>query len=149
MELEFGISLAFVIIGVLLLIAELSSPGAFLLVPGTVLIVLGFIGMLAPDFLFSIYSPIVTVVVIVPLTYVTIKLYQRLAPPAPPETTVATSLVGQEGIVTQEVRPNTLSGKVKIKNETWSATADHPIAKGTKVVVLKSEGVHVTVGEKK
>ncbi|MFA5312540.1 MAG: NfeD family protein [Methanomassiliicoccales archaeon] len=149
MELEFGISLAFVVLGVLLLIAELSSPGAFLLVPGTVLIIMGFVGMVAPDVLFSVYSPIIVVVIIVPLTLVTIKLYQRLAPPGPPETTVASSLVGLEGVVTHDVRPGMLSGKVKIRNDSWSATSDHEISKGTKVVVLKSEGVHVTVGEKK
>jgi membrane protein implicated in regulation of membrane protease activity len=149
MELEFAISLAFVVFGVVLLIAELTSPGAFLLVPGTVLIVMGFIGMLAPEILFSIYSPIIAVVIIVPLTLVTIKLYQRLAPPGPPETTVASSLVGLEGVVTHDVRPGMLSGKVKIRNDSWSATSDHEIAKGTKVVVLKSEGVHVTVGVKK
>lgn len=149
MELEVGIPLAFVVLGVLLLIAELSSPGAFLLVPGTVLIILGFIGLVAPDILFSIYSPIITVLIIVPLTLITIKMYQKLAPPGPPETTVATSLVGLEGVVTQDVKPGTLSGKVKIKNDSWSAASDHPILKGTKVVVVRSEGVHVTVMEKK
>jgi len=149
MELEFGISLAFVVLGVILLIAELSSPGAFLLVPGTVLIIMGFIGMIAPDILFSLYSPIIALAVLVPLTLVTIKLYQKLAPPGPPETTVATSLVGKEGAVTKDVVPGNLSGKVKIMNDSWSATADHPIMKGAKVVVVKSEGVHVTVTEKK
>jgi inner membrane protein len=148
MELEVGIPLAFVVIGVLLLIAELSSPGAFLLVPGTVLIALGFIGLAAPDILFSIYSPIITVLIIVPMTLITIKMYQKLAPPGPPETTVATSLVGLEGEVTQEIKPGSLSGKVKIKNDSWSATSDCMITKGTKVVVLRSEGVHVIVEKK-
>lgn len=149
MEFAISLSIAFIVLGVLLLLAEASSPGAFLLVPGTVLIVLGFMGMVLPDLLLSIYSPIIAVLILVPMTMVTIKLYQRLAPPAPPETTVATSLVGKEGIVTAEVRPNDITGKVRIEHDTWSATSDHVIPKGARIVVFASEGVHVKVTEKK
>ncbi|MGD1061367.1 MAG: NfeD family protein, partial [Methanomassiliicoccales archaeon] len=80
-------------------------------------------------------------------TYVTIKLYQRLAPPGPPETTVATSLVGTKGVVISEIRPNDLRGKVRIEHDTWSATAESVIPVGKKVIVVASEGVHVTVKE--
>jgi len=149
MEFVIGLSLAFIVLGVLLLLAEVSSPGTFLLVPGTVFIVLGFIGLVLPDLLLSIYSPIIAVLILVPMTYVTIKLYQRLAPPAPPETMVATSLVGREGVVTVEIKPNQISGKVRIEHDNWSATADHVIQKGARVVVESSEGVHVKVTEKK
>jgi membrane protein implicated in regulation of membrane protease activity len=60
---------------------------------------------------------------------------------------VATSLIGREGIVTTEVRPNSLSGKVRIEHDNWSATSDRVIPIGRKVVVKASEGVHVTVEE--
>lgn len=148
MEFEFAISIAFIVLGVILLLAELTMPGFFLLVPATVLIVLGFLGLAFPNLLLSIYSPIIAVIILVPMTYLTIKMYQRLAPPAPPETVVATSLVGKEGIVTEDVVPNVISGKVRIEHDSWSATSDHVIPKGTKVVVLASEGVHVKVVEK-
>jgi membrane protein implicated in regulation of membrane protease activity len=147
MELDVGISIAFIVLGVLMLLAEISSPGVFLIVPGTVLIILGFIGLAFPEFLMSIYSPLLAVAILVPMTLITIKLYQRLAPPAPPETTVATSLVGREGIVTHEVTPDSLSGKVRIEHDYWSATADRTIPVGKKVVVKASEGVHVVVEE--
>ena len=75
-------------------------------------------------------------------------MYQRLAPPGPPETSVATSMVGREGLVTETVKPNSLKGKVRIQNDTWSATSDHEIPKGTWVIVFESEGVHVKVKEK-
>jgi inner membrane protein len=149
MEFAISFSIALIVLGVLLLLAEISSPGTFLLVPATVLIVLGFMGMVYPDLLLSIYSPLIAVLILVPMTYVTIKLYQRLAPPAPPETTVATSLVGKEGIVTVEIKPNQITGKVRIEHDMWSATADHIIPKGVHVVVVASEGVHVKVTEKK
>jgi hypothetical protein len=39
------------------------TPGAFLVVPATVLIVLGTIGVLAPDLLLSVWSPIIAVLI--------------------------------------------------------------------------------------
>ena len=147
MEFEVLISIIFVVLGVLMLLAELMNPGVFLLVPGTVLIVLGFLGMAFPEFLLSIYSPLLAVGILIPMTYVTIKLYQKLAPPAPPETIVATSLIGREGIVTADIQPNSLSGKVRIEHDNWSATSDKMIPKGRKVIVKASEGVHVIVEE--
>jgi membrane protein implicated in regulation of membrane protease activity len=143
----FELGLAFIIIGILMVLAELSSPGAFILVPATVLLVLGFVGIIAPDILISWWSPVITAIIVIPVTYVTMKMYQKLAPPAPPETTVATSLVGQIGVVEAEVRPNSLKGKVRIAHDIWSATADKTIPVGRKVVVRASEGVHVTVEE--
>lgn len=149
MALDTGtqLGLAFIVIGILMLLAELSSPGAFILVPASVLIVLGAIGLVAPGILLSWWSPVVALIIVVPTTYVTIKMYQKLAPPAPPETTVATSLVGQTGVVLTEVVPSTLKGKVRIDHDTWSATSEKAIPAGRKVVVKASEGVHVTVEE--
>jgi membrane protein implicated in regulation of membrane protease activity len=141
------VAIAMILAGVVLLVIEALSPGAFLLVPATIVIIIGILGLVYPDLLFSIWSPIIAVVLFVPMTYVTIKLYQRLAPPAPPQTTVATSLVGQKGVVTKTVRPNSLEGKVRIDHDIWSATSAKEIPDGKKVIVKSSEGVHVFVEE--
>jgi membrane protein implicated in regulation of membrane protease activity len=148
MALGLDLALAFVIIGVLMLLAELASPGAFIIVPASVLIVLGGMGLIYPDWLLSWWSPLVAVAILVPMTLVTMKLYQNLAPPAPPQTVVATSLLGQKGVVLTDVYPGTLKGKVRIDNDTWSATSvSDVIPAGRNVVVKASEGVHVTVEE--
>jgi len=136
-----------IIIGILMLAAEAAVPGNFLVVPATVLLVLGFIGLVAPAILFSWFSPILAVLILIPTTLVTIKLYQKMAPIAPPETVVATSLIGKEGIVVTEVNPSNLKGKVKIDHDSWSATASRCIPVGTRVRVVHSEGVHVKVEE--
>lgn len=143
----FELGLAFLIIGFLMLLAEVSSPGYFLLVPATVMMVLGAMGILAPEILLSWWSPLVVGITVIPTTYVTIKMYQKLAPPVPPETTVASSLVGQMGVVEVEVVPNSLKGKVRIDHDTWSATSGSLIPVGRRVKVVASEGVHVTVEE--
>ena len=139
------LGLIMIIIGILLLLAEIFAPGSFMVVPATVLIVLGAIGLVAPGILLSWWSPVIAVVLIVPMTLITVRMYQKLSPPMPPTTTVATSLIGQEGTVVTEVCPNNLKGKVKIQSDVWSATADEPIPVGTKVLVVHSEGVHVRV----
>jgi membrane protein implicated in regulation of membrane protease activity len=105
------------------------------------------LGFVFPDILSSIWGPIAAVVVLAPTTYLTIKLYQKIAPPAPPQTRVATSLVGTTGVITVEVRPDSLKGKVQIDHETWSATAMCVIPVGKRVAVKSSEGVHVLVEE--
>ena len=124
MELGTIFGIGFIVLGTLMLLLELNAPGTFLIVPGTVLMVLGVIGILFPDLLFSWWAPIAAVIVLVPTTLVTIKLYQRLSPPGPPVTTVATSLVGMKGMVTTDVYPHTLRGKVEIEHDTWSATSE-------------------------
>lgn len=149
MDMSIGtiLALVFVIIGVIMLLAEAANPGSFILVPATVLLVLGAIGLVFPDWLLSWWAPLAAVIVLVPTTIITIKIYQKLAPPVPPETTVASSLVGLKGVVTSEVRPNDLRGKVRIEHDSWSATSTKVIPVGTNVVVKSSEGVHVFVEE--
>lgn len=149
MELDWWIGLGFVITGIIMLLAETAVPGFFIAVPGTVLIVLGLIGMAFEGFITTVWSPVIALVVAVPTIILTMMLYQKLAPPAPPETTVGSSLIGKAGIVVTNVVPNSIRGKVKIKNDIWSATSTVPIPAGRRIVVIKSEGVHVTVQELK
>jgi len=145
MALESTFALAFVILGIILLLVEAVTPGSFIIVPATVLIVLGIFGLINSDWLFTWWAPIIAVIVMVPMTYAAFKFYQMLAPPAPPETTVGTSLIGKTGIVITRVVPGNITGKVRIANDTWSSTSDDVIPEGTKVLVVRSEGVHVFV----
>ena len=147
MEWEWQIGLIFVIVGVILFIVEVASPGFFVAIPASVLIILGALGMILDGFFLSMWSPIVAIGVTVPAFLGTMYAYKRLAPPQPPTTTVGRSLVGKRGIVDTDIIPNTIKGKVRIENQTWSATSDHYIPKDTLVEVLESKGVHVIVRE--
>ncbi len=142
---EFTVGLILLVIGVIMLMVEAASPGTFIAVPATVLIVLGILAMTIAGFLYSIWSPIIAVVVGIPMTLVTMWFYARFSPPSPPTTTVGESLISRQGTVTVEIRPHSISGKVKIWNETWSATSDEVIRIGERVLVVGSEGVHVIV----
>lgn len=147
MEWEWQIGLIFIIVGVILFIVEVASPGFFVAIPASVLIILGALGMVLDGFFLSMWSPIVAIGVTVPAFLGTMYAYKRLAPPQPPTTTVGRSLVGKRGIVDTDIVPNTIKGKVRIENQTWSATSDHYIPKDTLVEVVQSRGVHVIVRE--
>ncbi|MGI5964536.1 MAG: NfeD family protein [Candidatus Methanomethylophilaceae archaeon] len=145
MEPATVIAYILIILGIILLIAEAFTPGVFMVIPGTVFVILGVLGLFNADFLLSWYAVLVAVLVAAPVTILTIYVYRLLGKPEPPTTTVAESLLGSTGIVTVTTVPGTLKGKVKIGSDTWSARSDVPIEAGTKVRVVKSEGVHVFV----
>ena len=142
---EGSIGLILLIIGIFMLISEAASPGFFIAIPATILIILGLIGIAAPEIFFSFWSPVIAVVVGIPMTVLTIKLYQKLAPPEEPTTTVGTSLIGRMGTVSRTIVPKEISGKVMIDHQPWSATAKEGIEVGEDVKVIESKGVHVIV----
>jgi len=134
-----------ILVGALFIVFEAFSPGAFMVIPGTILIIIGIIGYIYPDFLLSWHAPVTSLALAVPATLITIKAYQLIARPAPPTTTVSESLVGREGRVTEQVEPDTLKGKVRIDSEIWSATSDGTIEKGAAVRVKSAQGIHVVL----
>ncbi len=147
-DLAWTLGLTFVIIGIVLLIAEAASPGFFIGIPATILIILGLFGIIMPGLFFSWISPVLALIVAVPVTVFVIWFYGKLAPPEAPTTTVGDSLIGKTGIVITETEPDSYThGKVRIGSDIWSATSDKPIRKGTRVEVLASEGVHVILKE--
>ncbi len=147
-ELAWTLGLILVVIGIILFLAEAASPGFFIAIPATILIIIGMLGIVAPQMFFSWWSPILAVGIAIPVTYLTIKFYQKLAPPEAPTTTVGDSLIGRKGLVITATDPDRhTKGKVRIGTEIWSATSKIPINKGVRVEVIASEGVHIIVKE--
>lgn len=144
MELDVGWLM--IIIGLLLLIVEASQPGFFVAVPGTILIVLGFVTILIPE-IAQDYAPLIIVITALISSIITIIFYRKLAPGQKPQTTSMDILSGKIGIVVKTVYPDSISGKVNIDNQIWSATGETEIGEGKKVVVISSEGVHIRVKE--
>lgn len=144
MELDIGWLM--IIIGLGLLIVEAAQPGFFVAVPGTILIVLGTVTLLIPE-VAQDYAPVIIVVTAIVSSVITITFYRKMAPGQKPQTTSMDVLAGREGIVKKTILPDSISGKVEIRNQIWSATADTMIEAGKKVIVISSEGVHLKVKE--
>ncbi len=147
-ELDIIIGWVMVISGSVLLLVEAYSPGFFIAVPATVLIILGILLLLGVEIFTSVWGIIIGVSVALAAAVFTVWLYGRLTPDASPTTISRDSLVGREGRVVRAVDSDSLSGKVLIAGMEFSARAEAgTIPAGRRVRVLKSEGVHVVVEE--
>ena len=145
-DLSFGWLL--ILLGTALLLIEAFSPGFFAAVPGTVMILLGVLLLLGIDIFGSAWGVVIGVVIAMVTAGVTIWLYSRITPDGSPVTISRDSLVGKEGIVLHSTDPDTLSGKVRVAGQDWSARSPSgPIATGKRIRVVRSEGVHVIVEE--
>ncbi|MDR3283412.1 MAG: NfeD family protein [Candidatus Methanoplasma sp.] len=144
MEIE-TVAIICIVVGLVLLIIEAISPGFFAIIPGAVLVIIGVLGYFVDDFFDSWLLIAAMAIVTLVVSIVTIKVYQLLAKPEPPTTTVTESLVGRTGIVTVKVEPGNIRGKIKIDNDVWSATSDAAINAGETATVLEGTGVHVKV----
>ncbi len=141
------IAIMFIIVGVLLELAEIFMPGFFIAVPGTASIIYGFLILLFPWILEVWWGPWILALLTIPITGFSILIYRSLAPPSKPVTMSYKGLVGAIGIVVSEVKPDTMEGQVRINSDIWSATTrePEPIPVGAKVKVVDVEGVHLIV----
>ncbi len=134
-----------IIIGALLILWEIFEPGFFIAVPGTVLIIYGFILLAAPWIINTWWGPWLLVLLAFPIGGLTYFFYRRISPPSPPVTESYEGLIGKTGIVIKTIRPDSIEGKVRIGSDVWSATSDTIIDPGIRVKVVGVEGVHLIV----
>jgi membrane protein implicated in regulation of membrane protease activity len=143
-NLFIGISL--IVVGLILFGLEFGHPGALLFIPGSVMLVGGFLYLLLPDVLLdSAVGPLIVLLAAVIAGLAEIPYYRWVAPIHKPMTTTSAGLEGELAVVTVPIVPNTLKGKVRVRSEIWSATANAPIPAGTQVRVVRGEGVSVWV----
>jgi membrane protein implicated in regulation of membrane protease activity len=144
------IGMGFIIAGVIMFLIEASQPGFFIGIPATICIVLGLIAIAFPQYFFSPISPIAALIFGVLTTVGIIYFYKFVAPPEKPTTSVGEALIGRNGIVMVDTIPTSdTKGKVKIGSQIWSATSKIRIKKGTRVVIVDYEGVHLIVEKDK
>jgi inner membrane protein len=141
-----AISATLIIVGSALFAFELVHPGAWLLIPASIMIVAGLLYITLPSLLLnSVYGPAIVVLVALAAALATIPYYRWVAPIHKPMSTTVQSLEGATGVVVTPVVPDSLSGKVQIQSEVWSARSEQPIPAGTRVRVVSGEGVSVLV----
>ena len=99
----------------------------------------------------SIFIQLVVFLVVSALSLaITRPLVKRLRKHRSTVSTNADRLIGQQGIVTKEIKDPFSVGQVKVLGETWSAQSEiTPIEVGAKVEILEIEGVRLIVEERK
>jgi membrane-bound ClpP family serine protease len=146
MAINDALGIIIVLFGLALIVFEFVHPGAVLLIPGSILVVVGLFYLLIPSVLLdSVFGPIAIVATAVVAILVEVPYYRHIAPVHRPMSTTTAGLLGQTGVVTATVTPHTLQGKVRLQSEVWSARADIEIHVGTMVRVVGGEGVSLIV----
>ena len=138
-----------ILIGAFFFALEIFSPGFFLLVPATVLLIIGALVVLGVDIFSSTYGIVLSIVIAIVAALVTVFLYGRLTPgDEKPITLSMDSLVGKTGVVLQDIDDSSISGKVSIEGQIFSAKSEGgSIPTGSRVKVIVSRGVHIIVQE--
>lgn len=138
-----------IVLGALVLLFEAYSPGFFLTVPGTVMVILGILLVLGIDIFNSVWGIVLGVVVALATAIVTVWFYSRIdRGEKPPTTTSRDSVLGLTGRVTRAVDAHSLDGKVRVGGHEWSAhSTGASIGPGADVRVVGAEGVHIVVEE--
>jgi inner membrane protein len=145
MAIDF-LGVALIVIGLVLFGLELLHPGALLLIPGSILLVAGVLYIFFPSTLLSTpYGLIAILLAAIVAAIVQVPFYQWIAPNHRPMTSTSAGFTGQTAMVVAPIVPDSLSGKVRIGTEVWSARSDRPIPTGTRVRVVSGEGVSVRV----
>lgn len=138
-----------ILAGTFLIGLEVSSPGFFLLVPGTVLIIIGMLMLLGIDIFSTNLGILAGVGIALAAAIVTVFAYSRMTPPGQkPYTVSMDSLIGKEGLLIKAADERSLDGKVSIEGQVWSARAKQGIIpEGARIKVISSKGVHIVVEE--
>jgi membrane-bound ClpP family serine protease len=147
-----GIALGWILIliGAVLLLFEVHSPGFFATVPATVMIFLGILLLLGVNIFNSGWGVVIGVVIAICAAGFTVWMYGKITTNESPTTISRDSLIGMEGRVKNRVDSTTISGKVLIASTEWSArSTGSEIPAGKKVKVVDSQGVHIVVEEVK
>ena len=119
------------IIGIILIIAEMTTFTFYLLWLGIGAIAAALSAVIFPD-LWLLHIIVLCVVAII-LTYFTKSLTKRIQGSKGYRDAID-DLVGQSGEVVEAIDFGSM-GIVRMGNETWSATADEPIGVGEKIIV--------------
>src|SRR5688572_6906384 len=105
------LGIGLLVVGLALIVAELTFPGYYVGVAGTVGFVVGLLQMVWPFFLTSAASGPVAGLVAVVAAMFSFQFYRRFASPIDRRGgSPSPDLVGKSGIVVQKIRPHTTQG---------------------------------------
>jgi membrane protein implicated in regulation of membrane protease activity len=129
------------IIGGVLLIAEMLTLTFYLLWLGIGALTAAFVAWIAPDaIVLQILAGCATALI---LTYFTKPLTERIRTSKGFKDPID-EMIGKEGVVLEEIAPGK-HGIVKVGNETWSASSHEYILKGETIIVLARSSTIVEV----
>ena len=135
------------VMGIVCLLLEIKIPGFFIAIPGTVMLLLGAMGLMVPGLLFTAVGPVLALAGAVGASAASIRFYKRLGPAsAPPMTSTPEGLIGEVGVVARAIDESG-RGRVRIRGQIWNSTAYETLPEGTHVLVIGADRGRLLVGE--
>jgi membrane protein implicated in regulation of membrane protease activity len=149
MEAHMSLWQVWVIVGIVLLIMELFTPGFFVACLGIAFLVTAIPAFFGGNVqLQIIVFSLANIVIFLALRPLLLKV---LSPDKHATRTNADALIGRDGIVSEKIDPDTYSGRVKVGGEDWRAISNsgEAIGAGQKITVTKVDGAKLFVDLKK
>ena len=136
------------ILGVVLMIMELFTPGFFLLLTGIAACLTGVIAYFVPGMLWLQWI-VFGLSTILALVFLRKYILNRIEPINTAKSNVG-GLVGKTAMVVNEIQPDSLKGQVKIGGEVWIAKSvdGKPIEIKKEVIVESVSGTKLIVRRK-
>lgn len=135
----------FVLIGIFLMVMEVYTSGFVIMWFGISFIITAIpVYFNAPTQIIVLTFSLTLLVLTIFIRKIAINLFSKSSRNV--QTNVA-GIIGQKGIVVEEINPINSTGRVRIRKELWTATSesDEIIPKNTQTVVLRIEGVKLIV----
>ena len=137
--MDLAVALALIGAGILCYIIEMVNPGFFIAVPGTVLIIVGALGVFLPGLFDHTYAWLLIIVLAAVTAWATMRVYRRWAPPGRSTTTTSVdNIVGKRGVALTAIDEH--AGDVRIEGESWRARAAPSVPAGDSIEVVGREG---------
>lgn len=130
------------IVAGLCFVIESFTVGFFVFWFGVGAIIALIVGLLVDSFFIQAITFIISSSLLLILTKPLVKKFVK-SPKTKP--TNVYSIIGNEGIVLEDIDIINSTGKVKVNGELWSAIADTDIEKGSKIKVISINGVRLKV----
>jgi membrane protein implicated in regulation of membrane protease activity len=136
-----ALSLAWVTLGIVAAIVEVSIPHFGIAFVGVAAIAAAFVAY----FDFTLVAQLATFVVVlgVSLVFLRPRLLKRLDAPGVPSRTAA--LIGRDAVVTHDIEQIVGAGRVNVGGQDWAARASQPIPAGTRVRIIGADGIVLEV----
>ncbi len=140
-----SIPVIWIVIGIVLIVLEIFTAGFFIACVGVSALVTGLFAFLMPENylfqwgLFALFNAIM-------FAYVRKIVIKYLYKNKDVKTNIY-GIIGKEGIVEEDIDPNSSKGYVKIYGDMWKARSENGeiIHKGEKVIIVSVEGNEVKV----
>jgi membrane protein implicated in regulation of membrane protease activity len=136
-----NLAIMWVVLAVIAAVVEISIPHFGLIFATVAALPAAFASMAGFDVVVQVL--VFTTILALSLLLLRPRMVARLTSKGVPSRT--DNLIGREGVVTLDIETTVGAGRVNVGGEDWAARSTAPIAAGTRIRVVKADGIVLEV----